>query len=135
MVLWTGFRRSAISVAHDKRPLGRSSYDVRKLVHLGLNIVLSYSDKPLRLVVKLGMLFSLLSAGIVALSVVAYFSGRIAVAGYTSIVASIWLLGSVIVFCIGVVGLYLGQLFHASKGRPYYIIDELLNEPGDLPKQ
>lgn len=132
MVKWTGFRSAAVPVAHDKRQAGRSSYNVRKLIRLAMNIVLSYSDKPLRLVVKLGMLFSLLATFIVALSVYAYLSGRIAMAGYASIIASIWLLGSVIVFCIGIVGLYIGQLFQNAKGRPYYIIDERVNEPPSL---
>jgi dolichol-phosphate mannosyltransferase len=75
------------------------------------------------------MLFSGLAALIVALSVYAYLSGRVAVAGYTSIIASIWLLGSIIVFCVGIVGLNIGQLFQDTKGRPYYIIDERINEP------
>lgn len=129
MVKWTGFRSTALPVAHDRRASGRSSYNLRRLIRLALSIVLSYSDKPLRLVVKLGMLFSVLAALIVALSVYAYLSGRVAVAGYTSIIASIWLLGSIIVFCVGIVGLYIGQLFQDTKGRPYYIIDERINEP------
>lgn len=127
MVKWTGFRSTSVAVTHEKRADGRSSYSVRALIHLAMNIVLSYSDKPLRLVVKLGMLFSLFASLIVGLSVYVYLTGRTAVAGYTSIIASIWLLGSVTVFCIGIVGLYVGQLFQDAKGRPYYIVEQRIN--------
>lgn len=127
MVKWTGFRSTSVAVAHGKRPDGKSSYSARALIRLAMNIVLSYSDKPLRLVVKLGMFFSLFASLIVGLSVYAYLTGRTAVAGYTSIIASIWLLGSVTVFCIGIVGLYVGQLFQDAKGRPYYIVEQRIN--------
>ena len=129
MVKWTGFRDTSVAVSHRKRADGKSSYGIHALIRLAMSIVLSYSDKPLRLVVKLGMLFSLFAFVIVGISVYVYLTGRIALAGYTSIIASIWLLGSVIVFCVGVVGLYLGRLFNAAKSRPYYIIDEQLNCP------
>jgi glycosyltransferase involved in cell wall biosynthesis len=127
MVKWTGFRSSVVPVQHAERSIGRSSYSLGKLIRLALNIVLSYSDKPLRLVVKAGLLFSMFSLLIVGLSVYRYYHGDIAVAGYVSIIASIWLLGGIMIVCIGVVGLYLGRLFNAAKGRPYYIVDEQVN--------
>jgi dolichol-phosphate mannosyltransferase len=124
MVQWTGFRASVVPVTHAERSTGKSGYGLGKLLRLALNIVMSYSDKPLRLVVKAGLLFSVASFAIVGLSVYRYFAGDIAVAGFTSIIASIWLLGGIMIVCIGVVGLYIGRLFNASKGRPYYIADE-----------
>jgi dolichol-phosphate mannosyltransferase len=127
MVKWTGFRSDVVPVRHDERGTGRSGYHFGKLIRLALNIVLSYSDKPLRLVVKAGLAFSMVSFLIVGLSVYRYFAGDIAVAGFTSIIASIWLLGGIIIVCIGVLGLYLGRLFNIAKGRPYYLVDERVN--------
>lgn len=133
MVKWTGLRSTKVDVSHAERLEGRSSYNFRKTLRLALNIILSYSDKPLRLVVKLGLFFALLSFLIVILSIVGYVRGNIAVAGYTSIIASIWLIGSVMVSCVGVVGLYVGRLFNDTKRRPYYIVDEYVNRvPGQL---
>jgi dolichol-phosphate mannosyltransferase len=129
MVQWTGFRSSVVPVTHAERSTGRSGYNLRKLLRLALNIVMSYSDKPLRLVVKGGLLCSMVSFAIVGISIYRYFAGDIAVAGFTSIIASIWLLGGIMIVCIGVVGLYIGRLFNASKGRPYYIADELVGFP------
>ncbi len=131
MVKWTGFKTALVPVEHASRISGNSGYSFRKLVQLAANIVLSYSDKPLRLVVRLGMLFSTLAFLIVLASIYLYVAGDIAVAGYTSIVASIWLLGGMMIFCLGVTGLYLGRLFNAAKARPYYVVSEYLNFPGN----
>lgn len=127
MVRWTGLPTAYVPVQHAERTSGRSSYNLGKLARLALHIVLSYSDKPLRLVVKLGLLFSLASVLIVALSVWRYFIGDVQVAGFTSIIASIWLLGSVMILCTGLVGLYVGRLFNESKRRPTYIVRDATN--------
>lgn len=130
MAKWTGFHTTTVPVKHAERFAGKSGYDFMKLVRLALNIVLSYSDKPLRLVVKLGIAFSAFAFLIVLLSVYRYAAGDIAVAGFTSIVASIWLLGGLMIFCVGITGLYVGRLFGDMKQRPYYIVSEQVNEPG-----
>lgn len=127
MVRWTGFSSIAIPVQHAPRPSGKSSYNFRKRLRLSANIILSYSDKPLRLVVKTGFLVSVLSFLIAAFSIAQYFHGDVRVAGYTSIIASIWLIGGVTIFCVGVVGLYVGNLFGDIKRRPYYIVHRTLN--------
>lgn len=129
MVKWTGFQTALVPVRHAERAQGRSGYSLRKLLRLAINIVLSYSDKPLRLVVKLGLAFSALALLIVVLSIYRYSVGDVAVAGFTSVVASVWLLGGIMIFCIGVTGLYLGRLFNDAKGRPYYIVSEHVNFP------
>jgi polyisoprenyl-phosphate glycosyltransferase len=129
MVRWTGLPTAYVPVDHAERTSGRSGYNLGKLARLALHIVLSYSDKPLRLVVKLGLLFSLVSILIVALSLWRYLVGDVQVAGFTSIIASIWLLGSVMILCTGLVGLYVGRLFNESKRRPSYIVREATNDP------
>lgn len=126
MAKWTGYRSSVVPVQHAPRSTGNSGYSLRRLIRLALDIVLSYSDKPLRLVVKAGLLFSVFSFFMVGLSVYRYYHHDIAVAGYASIIASIWLLGGIIILCTGVVGLYLGRLFNAAKQRPYYLVDEVV---------
>lgn len=129
MVKWTGFQTALVPVRHAERVEGRSGYNLRKLLRLAINIVLSYSDKPLRLVVKLGLVFSVFALLIVLFSIYRYSVGDVAVAGFTSVMASVWLLGGIMIFCIGVTGLYLGRLFNDAKGRPYYIVSEQVNVP------
>ncbi|MEW9571378.1 glycosyltransferase [Rhodanobacter sp. Si-c] len=127
MVNWTGFRTARISVDHGERKHGESSYSLGKLLRLAMDIILSYSEKPLRLVAKSGLLFSMLSFVFVAISIFRYAHGDVAVAGYTSIMASIWLVGGMTIFSLGIVGIYVGRIFHDIKKRPYYVVDKLLN--------
>lgn len=129
MVRWTGLPTAYVPVEHAERTSGRSGYSFGKLLRLALHIVLSYSDKPLRMVVKLGLLFALAALLIVALSIWRYLDGDVQVAGFTSIIASIWLLGSVMILCIGLVGLYVGRLFNESKRRPAFLIREDTQPP------
>lgn len=122
MVKWTGFRGTTIPISHSARAEGRTGYSLRKLLRLATDIILSYSDKPLRMVVRLGLAFSLVAFSMVALSLLRFFKGDIQVAGFTSIIASIWLVGGMTIFSLGIVGLYVGKQYNDSKGRPYYII-------------
>lgn len=124
LVRWTGFEVSLVPVTHARRAEGRSGYSLGQLLRLATNVALSFSDKPLRLVVRTGLAFALLSLCIVALSVYRYAIGDIAVAGFTSIVASIWLVGGVIVSSVGIVGLYVGKLHGQAKHRPNFIVSE-----------
>lgn len=124
MVKWTGYPSVTVEVEHGQRHSGNSAYTLKKLLNLAIDIVLSYSDKPLRMVVKLGLAFAVFSVAFAIFSAVRYFSGDIAVAGFTSIIASIWLVGGAITASLGVVGLYVGRIFSDVKGRPYYLVDQ-----------
>lgn len=134
MVKWTGLQAAMLDVEHAPRSSGRSGYSLKRLMRLAAGIVLSYSDKPLRIVVRLGLLFAAVGLSFAVLSTVRFFSGDVQVAGYTSIIASIWLVGSVIVSSLGIVGLYVGRLFVDTKGRPYYIVAQCTDAlEGTLP--
>jgi polyisoprenyl-phosphate glycosyltransferase len=127
MVRWTGFKATSIPVLHDARNDGQSSYTLRKLARLALEIVLSHSDKPLRLVAALGIFVSLIALGMTAFSVLRYVRGDVTVAGYTSVIASMWLLAGITLFCMGIIGLYVGRVFENVKQRPVYIVRERIN--------
>jgi dolichol-phosphate mannosyltransferase len=126
MVRWAGFETVKIPVAHASRSQGQSAYSFKKLLRLATNIILSYSDKPLRLVVRAGLVFSALAFVMAIVSVIRYSSGDIQVAGFTSIIASIWLVGGVAIFCLGIIGLYLARLFMEAKNRPYYVVTDTI---------
>lgn len=121
-VKWTGFRQHAITVQHDERAEGKSSYTLGKLLKLAIDITLSYSDKPLRLSAYIGFLLAATSGVYAVVLFVRYLLGEVLVLGYTSLIVSIWLLGGIILFCVGVLGLYLGRVYEGTKGRPIYIV-------------
>ena len=127
MVRWAGFRATSIPVQHDARGDGESSYTLRKLARLALETVLSHSDKPLRLVAALGLMVSVIALAITGFSVLRYLHGDVTVAGYTSVIASMWLLAGVMLFCMGIIGLYVGRVFESVKRRPLYVVRERVN--------
>jgi dolichol-phosphate mannosyltransferase len=121
-----GFKSSTVLISHGLRD-GKSSYSFGRLFKLALDVVLAYSDKPLRIIIKLGIYVSLLSFSYVGFSLWQWYNGLILVPGYTSLIASVWFLSGVLIFTLGVIGLYLGKIFEAVKFRPIYIVGKSLN--------
>jgi polyisoprenyl-phosphate glycosyltransferase len=125
MVKWVGFRCTTLDVKHSERKEGKSSYNFRRLMHLAMDIILANSDKPLRLTVKLGVYISMTSFLFALYSLIMALAGEINVPGYASIMVSIWFLSGLIIFILGVVGLYVGKTFEGVKKRPVYIVEEM----------
>lgn len=128
MVKWVGFRATSIEVRHSNRAEGKSSYNFERLAYLALDIVLSYSEKPIRLAIKSGVIISLFAFMATLFTLINYFSGRIEVPGYASIIISIWFLSGLIISFIGIVGLYVGKTFQSARKRPVYIISGKTDE-------
>ena len=122
MIQWVGFKQTAISVTHSARDVGKSSYNFKRLLNLALDIILAYSDKPIRLMIKLGILVSLLSFIMGLYFSIQYFLGNVTVPGYTSLILSIWFFSGLLLILVGVVGLYVGKTFEGVKKRPIYLI-------------
>jgi polyisoprenyl-phosphate glycosyltransferase len=127
LVGWMGFPTATIEVQHADRHDGRSTYTFAKLWRLATEIMIAYSDKPLRLAVRFGFLISLIAFGggiyIVGHSLL-YGSP---VVGWPSLFVSIWFLGGVIISILGIIGIYLGKTFDEAKKRPLYIIRNSAN--------
>jgi glycosyltransferase involved in cell wall biosynthesis len=125
MVKWVGFRQTTLDVVHAEREQGSSNYNFKKLFNLALDIMLAYSDKPIRLTVKLGMLVALTGFLFALFTLYKYLDGDIIVAGYASLIISLWLLTGFLLITIGMVGLYVGKTFEGVKNRPIYIVDKI----------
>lgn len=123
MVRWVGFRSTALSVEHAERAEGKSSYNFRGLINLAIDIILAYSDKPLRLTVKLGLFISLGAFLMVLVTLLRYMVGAIVRPGYTSLIISIWFFSGLLLSVLGIVGLYIGKIFEQVKNRPIYLVD------------
>ena len=114
---YVGFRSSTINVEHSVRFEGKRSYNFYKLLKLSFDVILSNSNKPLRLTIKLGFFMSFLSLTLALYNLIAHFLGIIKVAGYTTTIFSIWFVGGIITFVLGIVGLYIGKIFDQVKER------------------
>jgi polyisoprenyl-phosphate glycosyltransferase len=126
-VNWVGFKSVAIEVEHAERDSGKSSYSYSKLMSLAFNTIISFSNKPLKLFVKFGLLISIFSFAFGLVTIYRYLSGEITVLGYSSLMVSIWFLSGVLITTIGIVGIYIGKIFDQSKGRESFIIDKIIN--------
>ena len=127
LLAYLGFRIGALEVEHSERYEGKSSYSWKKLFALSSDIILSNSNKPLKLTVKLGLLITILSILMVVYNFIVYLLDDVQ-PGFSSTIISIWFVGGLNVFVLGVFGLYLDKIFNQVKGRPIYIISEVLNE-------
>jgi len=125
MVNWVGFEAKQIEVKHQRRYEGESTYNWRKLFALATDIAFSFSQKPILLTVRIGILTSLISFIYGAVVLFQYVSGDIEVLGYTSLIVSIWFLSGLIIFCLGIVGSYVARIFEGVKDRPVFIISKL----------
>lgn len=127
MIKWVGFSSCKLPVQHAARTEGTSSYSLLKLLRLSSDVILSFSDKPLKILVKLGFFISLIAL-IFGLDILySYLKGEIIVQGYASLIISLWFLSGLIVSMLGLVGLYVGKSFDKVKGRQVYIIKEKVN--------
>lgn len=124
MVKWVGFRQTAIPVIHAENGARGSAYSFKRLFNLALDIMLAYSDKPIRLTVKLGLLVALTGFLFALYTLYRYIDGDIIVAGYASLIISLWMLSGFLLITLGMVGLYIGKTFEGVKNRPIYIIEK-----------
>ena len=110
MVKWVGFKRTEVDVEHAERLDGVSTYNFKRLRNLALDIILAYSDKPLKLIIKFGFSISLMALLFALYTLCSYLAGNIVVLGYASLIISIWFLSGIIMLILGIVGLYVGKI-------------------------
>jgi dolichol-phosphate mannosyltransferase len=127
LIKYLGFQSCTVDVKHNSRFEGRSSYTFAKLLHLSMDVILSNSNKPLKLTVKTGFYLSLFSFLLATYNIIAYYSGLIQIAGYTTTVFSIWFVGGLILFVLGIIGLYVGKIFDQVKERQLFIVRDEIN--------
>lgn len=129
MVQWVGFRKYYLPVEHASRFEGKSTYNFKGLYRLALNTIMGFSDKPLRLTVKVGFLVTMLSILVGIVYFLLYITGKIQVMGFTTLIISLWFLAGLIMFILGILGLYIGRMFEKVKQRPTYLIQDQCNIP------
>jgi polyisoprenyl-phosphate glycosyltransferase len=128
MVKWVGYKSIKLNIEHSTREEGKSSYDFKRLINLALDIILAFSNKPLRLVVKSGIIISGISIIFSLYTLIKWYNGNIIELGYTSLIISLWLLSGFMISTLGIVGLYIGKIFEGVKNRPIYIINKKTND-------
>jgi polyisoprenyl-phosphate glycosyltransferase len=128
MFYWLGFEHATLEIRHRSRAHGKSKYNLRKLMNLAKLGILSSSTKILSIGTYIGFISGIISviAGIYFIVQKMIYNVPL---GFTAIVVSIFFVGSVIIFLLGIIGEYLGEIFHEVKGRPNYVIRDKVNFP------
>lgn len=126
-IRWLGFRQGVIDVEHNERYEGKSSYNMKKRMQMAGEILTSQSDKILKFMVGTGFGMTLFSFIVIIALVINYFSGNVST-GWTSIIATNCLIGGIIITSIGVVGIYIGNIFMQVKERPLYVVRQIMNK-------
>ncbi len=122
LALWAGFRRTELKVEHVARPYGESSYSFRDLLKLGILGILSHSDKPLKLTIKLGAYLGFISLAGALWIVLRQVVWGYSPVGWSSVMVSLSFMTGVLLGSIGVAGLYIAQIFDEVKERPTSVV-------------
>jgi len=127
MIQWIGFNKVKVDIQHAERDVGGSSYSIRKRLSLAMDVIVTFSDKPLRLTVKLGVFISFLSVIVAFSLIIMHLAYGVDATGWTSLAVTNSFFSGFIIAVLGMVGLYVGKTFEGVKSRPTYIIDETEN--------
>jgi len=120
-----GFRSTTVSYERMERFAGTSKYPLKKMLAFAIDGITSFSIKPIRMVFSVGVIIFICSIFVLLYSLIRWLLGH-TVAGWTTIVASIWALGSIQLLSLGIVGEYIGKIYKEVKARPRFVIEETL---------
>lgn len=122
-----GYPSTIVEYERKERLSGKSKYPLRKMMSFAIEGITSLSIKPMRFVTGMGIFVFLVSIAMMIYAFVSYFTGRV-VAGWTSILISVWAIGGMVLLGLGIVGSYIGKIYLETKKRPRYIVEKYINE-------
>jgi glycosyltransferase involved in cell wall biosynthesis len=129
MIPLVGFKSSSVYYERNERLAGESHYPLKKMLALAFDGITSLSVKPLRMISAIGIILSIISFLGVLWAIISNLLGD-TVAGWTSLISILCLIGGIQLICLGVIGEYIGKIYLEVKGRPRYIISERTEDNG-----
>ena len=121
-----GLKSAVVTYERAARAAGESKYPLKRMMSFAIDGITSFSARPMRMIFLTGLFLNILSIGVAIYVFISYF-GHPTLQGWTSIMLSIWFLGSLILMCIGIVGEYVGKIFLEVKHRPRYFISDKID--------
>lgn len=121
-----GYPSTTVYYERAKRFAGESKYPLKKMLSFAMQGITSLSTKPIRMITSLGALIFVVSIAMIVYCLVRYFTGH-TVAGWTSTTISVWAIGGLILFALGVIGEYIGKIYLETKQRPKYLVETYLS--------
>ncbi|MCL2014007.1 MAG: glycosyltransferase family 2 protein [Oscillospiraceae bacterium] len=125
MIPLIGFKSGTVEYDRHQRFAGKTKYPLKKMITFAFDGITSFSARPIRMIFWLGVIVFLVSIAIIIRTLAVWALGY-TVAGWTTILASIWALGGIQLLSLGIVGEYIGKIYREVKRRPPYIIQEII---------
>ena len=122
-----GYKSTSVYYERNERIAGESHYPFSKMLNLALNGITSLSTKPLRYITTIGLVMAFISFLVIIWAIAARFAGN-TVAGWTSMVGIMALIGGIQLFCLGIIGEYIGKIYSEVKQRPKFIIEKTTDD-------
>ncbi|KXB78871.1 putative bactoprenol glucosyl transferase-like protein [Prevotella sp. DNF00663] len=121
-----GFNEGFVYYDRTARVAGESKYPFRKMLAFSIDGITSFSVAPLKWITVIGLAMMLVSVVAIIYAIIEHIAGK-TVAGWTSLLASLWFIGGIVTTGIGVTGIYVGKIYTEVKRRPRYFVDERIN--------
>lgn len=127
LVPMIGYPSAVVYYERAERFAGESKYPLRKMLFFALQGITSLTVEPIRMITTLGLAMSSISLLVILWTLYEYFFGEV-VRGWTSMLASLWFIGGLILLSVGIVGEYVGKIYLETKRRPRFIVSDFLND-------
>lgn len=128
LIAWSGFNQIPLLYERDERLAGTTKYPLKKMLKFALDGIISFSAKPLKMIMSLGVFSVIIALIILIYALISLFIPSLgAVPGWTSIMVTVTFLGGVQLISVGVLGEYIGRMYDENKGRPLYIVNKTYN--------
>ena len=127
IVPMVGYTSATVEYERGERFAGESKYPLKKMLAFAMEGITSLSTKPLRWITGLGFLIFFVSI-IMLITFIVQWALGMTVAGWASVVCSVWAIGGLILLSLGVIGEYIGKIYLETKGRPRFLIREVLDQ-------
>lgn len=121
-----GYPSTTVTYARAERFAGESKYPLKKMIAFAADGITSFSVKPIRLVFFAGVFIFLCSLVMFVYAIITKAAGK-STSGWSSLMASIWMLGGIQLLGLGIVGEYIGKIYNETKRRPRFIIEQILD--------
>ena len=128
---WIGYSTCYIPYVACKRTAGKTKWSFRKLYNYAIEGIIGYSTKPLRIATFFGTVTAIAAFIYLVVVLLQKLIGNIAIPGYATAIILILFLGGMQLFCLGIIGEYVGRTFEQSKNRPIYVAKEILSYEND----
>lgn len=127
MVKSLGYSQATVEYDRAARFAGESKYPLSRMLGFAWDGITSFSVRPLRLILLLGVLFIVISFAVIVWALIAHFNGH-TLPGWTSLLVSVWFVGGAILLALGIIGEYIGKIYSEVKRRPRYIVESFTGD-------